>query len=114
MPGPYRQMSLSAVTIAFRLSTVGMGVDVSVGIGVAVGGMGLGVNVSVGGRGVAVKVAGRTGSSVFVAGSGAGVEAGAHALRRKIKLIKIANLPLKLLCSLMDIFKTDMSWKIWS
>ena len=82
-------MSLSEVTIAFRLSTVGMGVGVSVGTGVAVGGMGLGVNVSVGGSGVAVAVAGRIGSSVFAAGSGAGVEAGAHALKRKIRLIKI-------------------------
>jgi len=66
-----------------------MGVGVSVGIGVAVGGMGLGVNVSVGRGGVAVAVAGRLGSSVTEAGSGASVETGAQALRRKNIHIKI-------------------------
>jgi hypothetical protein len=49
-PGPYRQLSKFAVTVAFRLSTNGMAVDVlvSVDVVVCVGVLGSSVDVSVG------------------------------------------------------------------
>ena len=74
-------MSLSAVTMAFKLSPIGNGVAVAVGLGVSVGGMGLGVKVSVGGRAVAVALLASINSSVAEAGSAVGFEAGVQALR---------------------------------
>ena len=80
-------MSLSAVTMAFKLSTIGNGVAVAVGLGISVGGMG--VKVSVGGRAVAVALSASINSLVAEAGSAVGFEASAQALRTMRIQVKI-------------------------
>ncbi len=88
-PGPYRQLSKSALTVAFRLSTTGM--TVLALVGVSVGGSGVGVDVSVGCRGAAVEegavVDAGADSFVELGAGGAVVVTGAQAVNKTSRLI---------------------------
>ena len=73
-------MILSEMTVAFRLSTVGMGVMVGVSVGSGVD-VSVGMDVAVGGSGVSVEAA----VSIGETDSKVGVEASPHARVSSVK-----------------------------